>query len=296
MKSHLRQFKSHLVFEQNLSPNSIDAYERDVSRFFDFLEQNGISSLEQTKARHIHRLLQLLSEMGLSPTSLARNLSSIRAFYRFAIGENILKSDPTLQIDHPKLPRRLPSVLTYEEVKEILNVPDLKTSGGLRNRAMLETMYACGLRVSELLQLPVEYVYFDQQIVRIFGKGRKERLVPISNAALNWIRKYLDTARPFFDRRKRSDGILFLSVRGQAMSRMGFWKILDQCVKKTNIKKEVHPHTLRHSFATHLLENGADLRAVQEMLGHVDISTTQIYTHLDRAYIQKMYKIYHPRS
>jgi integrase/recombinase XerD len=234
--------------------------------------------------------------MGLSPTSLARNLSSIRAFYRFAIGENILKSDPTLLIDHPKLPRRLPSVLTYEEVKEILDVPDTKTSGGLRNRAMLETMYACGLRVSELLQLPVEYVYFDQQIVRIFGKGRKERLVPISNSALNWIRKYLETARPYFDRHKRSKGILYLSVRGQTMSRMGFWKILDNCVKKTNIKKEVHPHTLRHSFATHLLENGADLRAVQEMLGHVDISTTQIYTHLDRAYIQKVYKIYHPRS
>lgn len=296
MKDILRQFKSFLVFEQNLSPNSVDAYERDVSRFLNYLDQTGVSSLKEAKARHIHRLLQLLSEMGLSATSLARNLSSLRAFYRFMIGEDLIDHDPTTQVEHPKIPRRLPSVLSYKEVQQIMAVPDTKNRLGLRNRSMLETMYASGLRVSELLNLTVDQVYFEQQILRVFGKGRKERLVPVSEEALRWIHQYIDRARPSLDKRRRSEGVLYLNNRGQAMSRMGFWKMLKYCVDETTIRKEVHPHTLRHSFATHLLENGADLRAVQEMLGHVDISTTQIYTHLDRAYIQKVYRNFHPRS
>ena len=296
MDDLFQQYKSFLVFEQNLSSNSVDAYTRDVQRFLRYLETNGINSPLEAKPKHIHRLIQSLSEIGLSANSLARNISSIRGFYRFLIGENICENDPTQNIDRPKTARHLPSVLTYEEIKLILDVPDTSTTLGLRNRAMLETIYASGLRVSEILGLELQSIYFDQKIVRVFGKGRKERLVPISNSALIWIKDYLETARPLLDKKKRSEGILFLNVRGTAMSRMGFWKMLDQCLKEVGIQKQIHPHTFRHSFATHLLENGADLRSVQEMLGHADISTTQIYTHLDRTFLQQEYNTYHPRG
>jgi integrase/recombinase XerD len=296
MDDLFQQYKSYLPFEQNLSPHSVDAYTRDIDRFLKYLQSIGVKSPINATPKHIHRLIQALSEIGLSANSLARNISSIRGFYRFLIGENICEKDPTQNIDRPKTARYLPSVLTYDEVKQILGVPDTSTSLGLRNRAMLETIYASGLRVSEILWLELQNIYFDQNIIRVFGKGRKERFVPISNSALNWIKEYLDRARPLLDKHKRSEGVLFLSVRGTAMSRMGFWKMLDQCLKEIGIKKEIHPHTFRHSFATHLLENGADLRAVQEMLGHADISTTQIYTHLDRTFLQQEYKTYHPRG
>ncbi len=296
MEDLFQQYKSFLVFEQNLSSHSVDAYTRDVQRYLKYLKTNGIDSPLEATPKHIHRLIQSLSEIGLAANSVARNISSIRGFYRFLIGENICENDPTENVDRPKTARYLPSVLTYEEIKSILKIPDTSTTLGLRNRAMLETIYASGLRVSEVLSLVLQSIYFDQKIVRVFGKGRKERLVPISDSALGWIKKYLDTARPYLDKKKRSEGILFLNVRGMAMSRMGFWKMLAQCLKEVGIKKEIHPHTFRHSFATHLLENGADLRAVQEMLGHADISTTQIYTHLDRTFLQQEYKTYHPRG
>lgn len=296
MDDIFRQYKSYLVFEQNLSAHSVDAYSRDVKRYLDYLKSNGIKSPQEAQPSHVHRLIQVLSEIGLSAGSLNRNISSIRGFYRFLMGENITQTDPTLNVDCPKIPRYLPTVLTFEEIKTLLAVPDTQTTLGLRDRAMLETIYASGLRVSELLGLLTLNVYFDQNILRIFGKGRKERLTPISDSALNWIKQYLDRSRPLLDKRRRSDGVLFLSVRGTAMSRMGFWKNLKSCINKVDIRKEIHPHTFRHSFATHLLENGADLRAVQEMLGHADISTTQIYTHLDRSYLQQEYKTYHSRS
>jgi len=296
MDDIFRQYKSYLVFEQNLSAHSVDAYCRDVKRYLDYLKSNGIKSPQDAQPSHVHRLIQVLSEIGLSAGSLNRNISSIRGFYRFLMGENITQTDPTLNVDCPKIPRYLPTVLTFEEIKTLLAVPDTQTMLGLRDRAMLETIYASGLRVSELLGLLTRNVYFDQNILRIFGKGRKERLTPISDSALNWIKQYLDRSRPLLDKRRRSDGVLFLSVRGTAMSRMGFWKNLKSCTNKVGIRKEIHPHTFRHSFATHLLENGADLRAVQEMLGHADISTTQIYTHLDRSYLQQEYKTYHSRS
>ena len=296
MEDFFQQYKSFLIFEQNLSSNSVDAYTRDVQRFLNYLKSLGIKSPLEATPKHISRLIQSLSEIGLSANSVARNLSSIRGFYRFLIGENICENDPTQNIDRPKTARYLPSVLTYEEIKLILSIPDTSTTLGLRNRAMLETIYASGLRVSEILSLELQSIYYDQNIVRVFGKGRKERLVPISDSALYWIKQYLDRSRPVLDKKRRSEGVLFLSVRGTAISRMGFWKMLDQCLKEVGIKKQIHPHTFRHSFATHLLENGADLRAVQEMLGHADISTTQIYTHLDRTYLQQEYKTYHPRG
>lgn len=222
--------------------------------------------------------------MGLSANSVARNLSSIRGFYRFLIEENYIDYDPTETIDRPKLARRLPSVLSYDEIRKLIEMPDVRNHLGLRDRAMLETIYACGLRVSELLNLKLNDIHWQQEFVRIYGKGRKERLVPIARSALNWIQRYLDRARPLLDRFNRSDGALFLNVRGQGLSRMGFWKILNKYAEQADIRKEIHPHTFRHSFATHLLEGGADLRAVQEMLGHADISTTQIYTHIDRTF------------
>ena len=296
MDDLFEQYKSYLLFEQNLTPNSVDAYTRDVRRYLDYLQRIGVKSALDAKPSHVHRLIQLLSELGLSANSLARNISSIRGFYRFLIGENLTAKDPTQHIDRPKLARRLPSVLTYEEVKALAEIPDTSTGLGLRNRAMIETIYASGLRISELLSLQLKSVYFDQNVLRVFGKGRKERLVPISDKALGWIKRYLDEARPALDKRRQSQGILFLNNRGTAMSRMGFWKILNQCIQTAGIRKDIHPHTFRHSFATHLLENGADLRAVQEMLGHADISTTQIYTHLDRSFLQQEYKAYHPRG
>jgi integrase/recombinase XerD len=290
------QYKSFLIFEKNLSEHSVDGYTRDVERLLNYLERIGIKSPEEVKPRHIHRLVQALSEIGLSASSLARNISAMRSFYLFLLGEKIIKSDPTVNIDRPKAPRYLPSVLTYKEITKIFSMVKLKERFGLRDRAMLETLYASGLRISELLNLPIGNIYYEEQILRIFGKGRKERLVPVSVSALKWIKDYIDILRPSMDKKNRSDGVLFLSVRGTAMSRMGFWKIVDKYVREAGIRKEVHPHTFRHSFATHLLENGADLRAVQEMLGHADISTTQIYTHLDRSFLQQEYKSYHPRS
>jgi len=292
----LALFKTYLKLEQNLSDNTIDAYTRDVQRYLDYLKSQQVEDPAKAGPRYVHRLLQSLTGIGLSASSLARNLSAISSFYRFLIGENLTKSDPTQNIDRPKLARYLPSVLSYDEIKLINTVPDTRTTLGLRNRAMLETIYASGLRISELLSLLVSNVYFDQNLIRVYGKGRKERLTPISDTALKWISRYLQSARPVLDKHKHSQGALFLSVRGRAMSRMGFWKILRACLDKVDIRKEIHPHTFRHSFATHLLENGADLRAVQEMLGHADISTTQIYTHLDRTYLQQEYNTFHPRA
>ncbi|KAA3617765.1 MAG: site-specific tyrosine recombinase XerD [Calditrichaeota bacterium] len=296
MHAFLKLYLSHLTFEQNLSQNSIDAYKLDIVRFLDYLKKNGVDSPQKAKPVHVHRLLQALTGLGLSENSLARNLSSIRGFYRFLIGENIIETDPTVHVDRPRIPRYLPSVLTFEEVTNLFNVPDTKKTLGLRNRAMFETIYASGLRVSELLTLKISQIYFEQGILRIFGKGRKERLVPVSDSALTWLKKYLDSARPSLDKKRLGDTVVFLNSRGKAMSRMGFWKILDKDAHLAGIKKKVHPHTMRHSFATHLIENGADLRAVQEMLGHADISTTQIYTHLDRSHIEKQYRKYHPRA
>lgn len=296
MHALLKLYLSHLTFEQNLSQNSIDAYKIDINRYINYLKKNGIDSPKRAKPVHVHRLLQALTEIGLSENSLARNLSSIRGFYRFLIGENVIENDPTTHVDRPKIPRYLPSVLTLNEIQKLVNIPDLNTSLGLRNRSMFETMYASGLRVSELLTMKISQVYFNQEVLRIFGKGRKERMVPITESALSWIKRYMDFSRPGLDKKRLGDSTLYLNARGKAMSRMGYWKILTKAVNQAGIRKNVHPHTLRHSFATHLIENGADLRAVQEMLGHVDISTTQIYTHLDRSHIDKQYRKYHPRA
>jgi integrase/recombinase XerD len=296
MNDYLNQYLNYLRFEKNLSENSIFSYKTDLDRYLAYLHAQEIIRPDHIKSRHIHRLMQVLSEMGLAATSLARNLSSIRSFHKFLYSEDLVKSDPTEHIEGPKLRRHLPSVLTFNEIEIILTQIDIKTSLGLRDRAMIELIYACGLRISELLGLPVRDIYFKEGFLRVIGKGSKERLIPAAERALKWVKDYLDQARPALDKFRNSDGITFLNVRGGHLSRMGFWKILNNYVQKSGIRKEVHPHTFRHSFATHLLEGGADLRAVQEMLGHADISTTQIYTHLDRSYLKQVYQEFHPRA
>jgi integrase/recombinase XerD len=296
MTEYLDQYLNYLRFERNLSENSISAYQTDLQRYLTYLNVQEVNRLPQIKEKHIRKLLQTLSEIGLSPTSLARNLSSIRSFHRFLISEDLLSSDPSHHIQGPKISRHLPSVLTFDEIEQICSRIASDNYLGIRDRAMIELLYASGLRISELLLLPVGEIYFQEGFVRILGKGSKERLVPTSDRALNWIRRYLDLSRPLLDKYNRSEGIIFLSVRGKAMSRMGLWKIIQHYVRESAIKKKIHPHTFRHSFATHLLEGGADLRAVQEMLGHADISTTQIYTHLDRTYLKQVYHQFHPRA
>ena len=296
MIDYLQQYLDYLRFEKNLSDNSVSSYQNDLNRYLKYLKTQRISRPEHIQSKHIRRLLQLLSELGVSPATLARNLSSIRSFHLFLISENLIVSDPSEHVDGPKLRRHLPSVLTFNEIELLCSRIDIDTSLGLRDRAMIEVLYACGLRISELLTLLLREIYFKEEFIRILGKGSKERLVPISNRALTWVKKYLDQSRPILDKHQRSNGIAFLNTRGSIMSRMGFWKILKKYIRDSGIRKEIHPHTFRHSFATHLLEGGADLRAVQEMLGHADISTTQIYTHLDRSYLQQEYKDYHPRA
>jgi len=296
MRQYLNLFKHYLLFEKNLSDNSIDAYLRDTSRFIDYIETQGIKSVDEIRSAHIQRFLHILAQIGLSASSTTRNLSSIRGFFHFLITDNFLVQDPSASIQNPKLPKTLPTVLSYQEVLSILEQVPVDSAQGIRNRAMIELLYACGLRVSELLTFQSDSLFFDEMVVKVFGKGRKERYVPVSHQALNWIRRYLAEVRPLLMKPGISPAILFLNRQGKGMSRMGFWKIINSYVKAANIKRNIHPHTFRHSFATHLVENGADLRAVQEMLGHADISTTQIYTHLNRSFIQKEYSLFHPRS
>ena len=296
MTDYLQQYLNYLRFEKNLSDNSVSSYENDLERYINYLSTQKINRPEYIQSKHIRRLLQLLSELGLSTSTLARNLSSIRSFHLFLISEDLIKSDPSEHVDGPKLRRHLPSVLTFDEIELLCLNISIDDPLGLRDRAMIEVLYASGLRISELLTLLLREIYFKEEFIRILGKGSKQRLVPISIRALNWVKKYLELSRPVLDKHQRSSGAAFLSIRGTIMSRMGFWKILQKYIRESGIRKEIHPHTFRHSFATHLLEGGADLRAVQEMLGHSDISTTQIYTHLDRSYLQQEYKDYHPRA
>lgn len=290
----LSRFLNFLAIEKGASANTLEAYRHDVTRFLDFLGGRDLG-FEHAEMNDIISFIIMLREMGLSAPSLARNLSSIRAFYQFLLSEGTLTSDPTAQIDAPKLWRKLPTVLSVAEIDALLAQPDASTSLGIRDQAMLEVAYACGLRVSEMIHLKLQDIYWEHGFLRCFGKGSKERLVPIGQSALAWTRRYQEKIRPELVRKHPTD-ILFVNWRGKPLTRMGYWKILRKYVIRANIDKHVSPHTLRHSFATHLLEGGADLRAVQEMLGHADISTTEIYTHIDRTYLREVHRTYHPRA
>jgi integrase/recombinase XerD len=296
MERELGEFIRYLRVERNAAVNTIDSYSLDLKRYLQFLGQQGIQSAEKVERAHIISFLTLLRDLGLTPRSISRNFSAVKAFHRFLISEEFSRTDPTENVDAPKRTRKLPDVLNPNEIELILEQPNAHHVLGIRDKAILETLYATGIRVSELIGLKQTSVLFDQRMIRVFGKGSRERVVPIGRSALLWIRKYQEEARPRLAKRGQTNDVLFLNARGKKLSRMSIWNIVHQFSVSAGIKKEVHPHTFRHSFATHLLEGGADLRAVQEMLGHADISTTQVYTHVDREYLKEVHRTFHPRG
>ena len=291
----LEPFQDFLVLEEGAASNTGAAYARDLQRFAAYATTRGASAPGEATPRLVREYVFHLKDLGLSPASIRRNVSAVRTYFRFLIGEGHVMRDPSERVETPKRWRTLPEVLTADEVARLLAAPSLDEPLAFRDRAMLELAYGAGLRVSEWIGLAVRDVVFDEQLLRVFGKGSKERLVPIGRAALGAVAVYLRELRP---RLEKGDGrgILFLNARGAPLTRMGAWKILRKYVDLAGIPKAVSPHTLRHSFATHLLEGGADLRAVQEMLGHADISTTQLYTHVDREYLRSVHRQYHPRA
>lgn len=289
------RFLTHIRLERSLAENTVASYERDVTRYLQVLASRGVNDADDADAEDVSALLRELTALGLESSSIARNLTSVRSFHRFLLSDGSTDGDPTEHLTPPKTQRKLPSVLSIEEMERLLEAPDVESVLGLRDRALLETLYGAGLRVSELTDLRSGQLLFDVEVVRVFGKGSKERLVPIGRMALDWIRRYLEEGRPAIAKPLSGDSV-FLNQRGSRLSRMGVWKLLRKNVLEAGIFKTVSPHTLRHSFATHLLEGGADLRAVQEMLGHSDISTTQIYTHVDREYLREVHRTFHPRG
>ncbi len=297
---HCKSYLHFLALEKNASYHTIASYKLDLQRYIAFLEDRRVRDVATINDELAAQFLAALRNDGLAPRSVTRALSAVRGFHRFLVGDGVTKHNPTDSIDAPKLPRSLPSVLSQIEIESILRQPQAsakdKKNLWLRDRALLETLYASGLRVSEATGLTQSGILADDMLVRVFGKGSKERLVPIGGAALQWIDRYRKECRALLVKRATSQDVLFLNVRGTPMSRMAVWNIVRTNVRKAGMKKEVHPHTFRHSFATHLLEGGADLRAVQEMLGHSDVATTQIYTHIDREYLKEVHRTFHPRG
>ncbi|HEX9740009.1 MAG TPA: site-specific tyrosine recombinase XerD [Ignavibacteriaceae bacterium] len=296
MNVFLKEYLNILRLEKNLSENTILSYRNDLTSLIGFLESEKIKDFSQVNHKQLNSFFKKLQEIGLSRTSAARYYSSIKGFFNYLFSGKYIETNPVEKVSPPKLSKTLPSVLSFEEIDKILSVPDTKDKLGLRDKSVLEMLYACGLRVSELIELKISNLFFDEEIIRVFGKGSKERLVPVGSSAIKWTKMYLVKSRPMLQKKSRSEGIVFLNNRGTKLSRMGIWKIVERYAKEAGIEKNVHPHTFRHSFATHLLEGGADLRAVQEMLGHADISTTQIYTHIDRDYIKQVHRDFHPRG
>ena len=291
----LPRFADYIALEQGLSPRTIEAYERDLARFAEYAGLKGAVAPAAINATMLREFVYHLKDLGLAPASIRRSVSAIRTYFRFLVGDGIVTADPSERLETPKRWRSLPEVLTVEEIQRLMASPTLDDALVFRDRALLELAYGAGLRVSEWITLGVRDLMLDDGVVRVFGKGSKERLVPIGRAAIAAAAVYLRELRPKLEKGE-GKGVLFLNARGKPLTRMGAWKILRGHVERAAITKHVSPHTLRHSFATHLLEGGADLRAVQEMLGHVDIATTQIYTHVDREYLRQVHRSYHPRG
>jgi len=289
------QYINYLILEKGLSDNTIESYSRDIVRYVEYLKQKGVKQISDADTPLILTYLISLRDGGLKAKSTARHLVTLRGFYRYLVQEKIIKHDPARLIDLPKSGLKLPDVLSVSEVKLLLNTPDTQTPLGLRNAAMIELLYAAGLRVSELVNLKLLDINTEAGFVRVIGKGSKERIVPIGNYAKNIIDRYVKTARSLLLKGGVSH-YLFVARAGKPMTRQGFWKLLKQYALQAGIAKKITPHSFRHSFASHLLEGGADLRAVQIMLGHTDISTTQIYTHVAREHLLQMHAKYHPRG
>jgi integrase/recombinase XerD len=289
------QYNQHLLLEKGVASRTSESYGHDLRMYATYLARRSVQSPVDISSDHVSGFLRDLRKSGLSTRSVARALATVRGFHRFLISEGAVAIDPTEEIDTPKRSRVLPQVLSVPEVEAILEQSDTSKPLGVRDRAILETLYATGMRVSELLDLRQSDVHASDGIVLVYGKGSKERFVPIGSVALKWIARYQQEVRGELTKGRATRDILFLNARGGRLSRTTIWKLVSACARSARLSSEVHPHTLRHSFATHLLEGGADLRVVQEMLGHVDISTTQLYTHIDREYLKEVHRTFHPR-
>jgi integrase/recombinase XerD len=292
---HLERFQEFLSLEDGASPRTLEAYHRDLSRLAEWAMARGLASPAVLNPATLREFVYYLKDLGLAPASIRRSVSAIRTYSKFLVGEGVIQTDPSQRLEMPRKWRVLPDVLSVDDIARLLGAVAIEEPLAFRDRAMLELAYGAGLRVSEWIGIEVKDFAPEDGVVRVFGKGAKERLVPIGRSAIGAIGMYLRELRPRLEKGE-GQGRLFLNARGKPLSRMGAWQILRKYVDAAGIKKHVSPHTLRHSFATHLLEGGADLRAVQEMLGHVDISTTQIYTHVDREYLRSVHRQFHPRG
>jgi integrase/recombinase XerD len=295
LRFQLDRFGDFLSLEQGTSPRTLEAYRRDLERLVEYGRVKGVATPRDISSRTLREFVYQLKDLGLAPSSIRRNISAIRTYFRFLLADGVVVKDPSERLETPKRWRTLPEVLSVAEIERLLTAPHFDQPLAFRDRAMLELAYGAGLRVSEWIGLGVKDVLFEDMLVRVFGKGSKERLVPIGRKAIGAVATYVRELRPRLEKGE-GKGMLFLNANGRPLTRMGAWKILRGHVETAGIVKHVSPHTLRHSFATHLLEGGADLRAVQEMLGHADISTTQIYTHVDREYLRQVHKQFHPRG
>ncbi len=294
MKEFINTFLDYLSVERGLADNTISSYREDLNSYLGFIAENHIDTLSKTTKNNITDFMLFQKNKGISANSIARRLAAIKSFYRFLVRERILNIDPTSLIETPKLWKRIPETLSVSEVEVLLNQPDTRDTQGVRDRAILETLYACGLRVSEAVNLRLDNVNLEIGFLRCIGKGNKERVIPLGQKAIQSIKRYLEVSRLKLLGKKESE-FLFVSRLGKKISRQSFWKLIKKYAQSAKIKKPIKPHLLRHSFATHLLERGADLRCVQEMLGHANISTTQIYTHINKDRLKAIHRMYHPR-
>lgn len=296
-ETSISQFKNYLKLERSLSENSVKAYESDIRKFASYLEiKELLVSPVQVELKHLKDFLEWINEFGLNARSQSRIISGLKAFFKYLILEDIIESDPSNMLESPRLGRKLPEVLSIEEIDRIISAIDLSSPEGQRNKAIIETLYSCGLRVSELINLKITNLYFDEGFIRVIGKGNKERLVPIGQKAIKEIQYYFQDRNSLSNIDKSDQNIVFLNRRGRKLTRVMIFTIVKRLAEKAEIKKNISPHTFRHSFASHLIDGGADLRAVQEMLGHESIITTEIYTHLDREYLRNAIIQFHPRA
>ena len=294
-EAYKRGFKAYLQLEKSLSDNSVEAYVHDIEKLTQYLLMNEVKkNPEELDLNDLESFLQWINKLGMTPSSQSRIISGLRSFYKYCIQEQISKKDPTALLETPKLFKKLPDVLTFSEIEKIVDAIDVSSPEGARNKAIIETLYSCGLRVSELVNLKLSALYFDVGYIRVIGKGDKERLVPIGSSAIKYINLYKEQIRVHVPVIPGNEDVVFLNRRGRKLSRVMIFMIIKEAAKKAGISKSISPHTFRHSFATHLVEGGADLRAVQEMLGHESITTTEIYTHLDREYLRDTLQQYHP--
>jgi len=294
MKALLDEFLNYLTVERGLSKNTISSYGMDLAHFINYLDGKGIKDIEKITRQYITNYMLSLKDSGISSNSISRALVAIKMFYRFLVQERYIKDDVAGILESPRLVRPLPNVLGVTEVEKLLSAPDVRDWMGMRDKAVLELMYATGMRVSEIVELTMDGLNLDVGFIKCKGKGGKERIVPIGKAAIEAISRYIEKVRPRLSKNK--DPHLFLSRLGRKISRVSFWKMIKTNTRRARIKKDVAPHTLRHSFATHLLERGADLRVVQELLGHADISTTQVYTHINKERLKAIHRQFHPRA